>query len=113
MLQRSRTGHQVEPKNFQGKTLTRYDGFWVLPELLTRCGEQLSALARTTPVQRQFIGTMIDTEVAAGYYIRKTNASGATWVAYVAVKMKYPGDLIYMAELVSHLPPSRGCMQTR
>ncbi len=51
---------------------------------------------------------MVDTEVAVGYYIRRSNVTGNTWVAYVAVKMKYPGDLVLLAKLVSHLPPSRG-----
>lgn len=92
----------------QGKTLVGFDGFLVMRELLSRCRKQLSAIARLTQVQKQFIGTMIDTEVAVGYYIRRSNVSGDTWVAYVAVKMKYPGDLVLMARLVSHLPPSQG-----
>jgi hypothetical protein len=96
------------PKNFQGKTLVRYDRFLVMRELLSRCKRQLSAIARLTRVQKQFLGTMVDTEVAVGYFIRRSNVSGHTWVAYVDVKMKYPGDLVLMASLVSHLPPSRG-----
>lgn len=51
---------------------------------------------------------MVDTEVAVGYFIRRSNVSGDTWVAYVAVKMKYPGNLVFMASLIAHLPPSRG-----
>ena len=50
---------------------------------------------------------MIDTEVAAGYFRRISNASGDTWIAYVAVKMKYGGDLKYLAQLISHAPPGR------
>lgn len=88
--------------------MVTYNGFLVLPEVLTRCRRQLLAIARLAPLQKQFIGTMVDTEVAVGYYIRRSNASGDFWVAYIAVKMKYPGDLLYFAHLVSHLPPSRG-----
>lgn len=79
-----------------------------MPELLSRCKHQLSAIAHMNVAQKQFVGTMVDTEIAAGYYLRKSNVAGNTWVAYVAVKMKYPGDLAYMAKLVSHHPPSKG-----
>jgi hypothetical protein len=51
---------------------------------------------------------MVDTEVAAGYYVRTGNVSGDMWVAYVAVKMKYSGDLAHMAKLLAHRPPTRG-----
>jgi hypothetical protein len=84
-----------------------YDGFIVPKENLTRSKNQLQAIALLTPTQKQFIGTMIDTEVASGYFLRKSNVSGGTWVAYLAVKMKYGGDLSYFASLVSHIPPSR------
>ena len=105
---RTESTQEMGRRNFQGKTMVRYNGFWVLTELLGRCSRQLTAISRLTPAQKQFVGTMIDTEIAAGYYIRRSNVSGDTWVAYIAVKMKYPGDLAYMARLVSHLPPSRG-----
>ncbi len=85
-----------------------FHGFLIMRELLSRCKRQLTAIARLTRVQKQFLGTMVDTEVAVGYFIRRSNVSGDTWVAYVAVKMKYPGDLVYMSKLVSHLPPSSG-----
>jgi len=88
--------------------MVRYDGFFVLPEVLTRSKKQLSAIGRLTRIEKQFLGTMVDTEVAAGYYIRRSNVTGDVWVAYVAVKMKYPGDLAYMAKLVAHRPPSKG-----
>ena len=97
-----------ESGNPAKKPTVDYDGFPVLPEVLSRCRRQLNAIIRLTPVQKQFIGTLVDTEVAVGYYIRRTNVSGETWVAYLAVKMKYPGDLAKFAKLVSHLPPSRG-----
>ena len=58
-----------------------------------------------TTIQKQFVGTMIDTEVAAGCFLRKTNTWGSTWVAYIAVKMKYPGDLGRLATLVSPSKP--------
>jgi hypothetical protein len=82
--------------------------FLVMRELLSRCKAQLNAVAQLDQIQKQFIGTLVDTEIAVGYFIRRTNVSGATWVAYLAVKMKYGGDLAYFAKLISHLPPSRG-----
>jgi len=85
----------------------KYDGFYVPRESLTRSDAQLKAIKTLTDVQRQFVGTMIDTEVAVGYFRRVSNVSGDTWVAYVAVKMKYGGDLKHLAQLISHLPPSR------
>ena len=85
-----------------------YDGFPVLKESLTRSRKQISAIVAMTRIQRQFVGTMIDTEVAVGYTLRKTYASGTAWVSYLAVKMKYSGDLVYLAKLTSRLPPSRG-----
>jgi len=87
--------------------IVEYDGFYVPRESLTKSDAQLKAIKALTHVQRQFVGTMIDTEVAAGYFRRVSYVSGDTWVAYVAVKMKYGGDLKYLAQLISHLPPSR------
>jgi len=94
--------------NFQGKPMVQYDGFFILPEVLTRSRKQLAAIRRLTRIEKQFLGTMVDTEVAVGYFIRRSNVTGNTWVAYVAVKMKYPGDLAHMAKLIGHLPPSKG-----
>jgi len=87
--------------------IVKYDGFYVPKENLTRSMGQLEALKALTEVQRQFIGTMIDTEVAVGYFLRKSNVWQGTWVAYVAVKMKYGGDLRYFADLIKHIPPGR------
>lgn len=94
--------------NSSGKSLVPFYEFLVMEELLSRCKAQLNAVARLDQIQKQFIGTLVDTEVAVGYFIRRANVSGATWVAYLAVKMKYGGDLAYFARLVSHAPPSRG-----
>ena len=74
---------------------------------LDRCRKQLEAIDSLSPVQKQFVGTMVDTEVATGYFLRESNVSGGTWVAYVAVKMKYGGDLKHFAVLISHIPPGR------
>ena len=90
----------------RGKVL--FDGFFVTKESLTRSKSQLDAIMSLVPVEKQFIGTMVDTEVAVGYFLRSTNVSGSTFVAYIAVKMKYGGDLAYLAKLISRLPPSRG-----
>lgn len=76
-------------------------------ENLTRSRAQLAAIQALTPLQRQFIATMVDTEVAIGYFLRKSYVSGGTWVAYAGVKMKYGGDLKYFSTLISHIPPSR------
>jgi hypothetical protein len=84
-----------------------YHGFRVPRENLTRSKNQLAAVSRLTPIQRQFIATMIDTEVAAGYFFRQSAVSEGFWVAYVAVKMKYGGDLKYLSKLISHIPPGR------
>jgi hypothetical protein len=74
---------------------------------LTRSNKQLAAIKVLTAEQKQFLGTMIDTEVAVGYFRRISRISNGTWVAYVAVKMKYGGDLKYFAQLISHIPPGR------
>jgi hypothetical protein len=77
-------------------------------ESLSKSKKRLAAMSKLNQVQKQFIGTMIDTEIAAGYFLRKSNINGNTWSAYVAVKMKYAGDLVYFAKLIARLPPSRG-----
>ena len=87
--------------------IVEFDGFLVPRENLTRSANQISAILAVDSVQRQFIGTMVDTEVAAGYFFRKSKVWRGTWVAYVAVKMKYGGDLRYLADLVGHIPPGR------
>ena len=86
----------------------QFHGFTVPKESLSRSKDQLAAIGKLNPIQKQFIGTMIDTEVAAGYFLRKGNVTGNTWSAYVAVKMKYGGDLLYLANLIARMPPSRG-----
>jgi hypothetical protein len=88
--------------------LVVYDGFSVLKESLTRSRKQLTAIKALAPIQKQFVGTMIDTEIAAGYFLRTSNVSGSNWSAYVAVKTKYKGDLTHMASLIGRQPPSRG-----
>jgi hypothetical protein len=90
------------------KWLVSYMGFEVRKNEIGRSRNQLGAITALTDIQKQFIGTMIDTEVAEGYFFRKSPLYGDSWVSYVAVKMKYGGDLKYFAQLISHLPPSRG-----
>jgi hypothetical protein len=89
-----------------GAGLVQYDGFYVLKESIIMSRNQLNAIAKLTPIQKQFIGTLVDTEVAVGYF-HKLKHARRIWIAYAAVKMKYRGDLAYLAELVSHGPPSR------
>jgi hypothetical protein len=88
--------------------LVLYDGFHVPKDNLTRSRNQLIAISSLNPVQKQFAGTMVDTEVAAGYFLRNSNVSGSNWTAYVAVKMKYSGDLAHLASIIGRGPPSRG-----
>lgn len=76
-------------------------------EHITRSKRHLIAIAALTIVQKQFIGTLVDTEVAVGYFFRLSKTFGGRWVAYLAVKMKYGGDLKYFANLIAHSPPSR------
>ena len=87
--------------------LVEFEGFRVPKESLSKSDRQLQAVAALSQVDRQFIGTMVDTEVASGYFFRKSNVTGGIWVAYVAVKMKYGGDLRHFADLVAHIPPGR------
>ncbi|MDE1852678.1 MAG: hypothetical protein KGI38_02895 [Thaumarchaeota archaeon] len=94
--------------NFQrGRGLVRYDGFYVLRETLTKSNDQLTAIAQLTPVQKQFIGTLVDTEVAVGYFLVASKGHRIRWTAYLSVKMKYSGDIAYLSRLVAALPPSR------
>lgn len=60
-----------------------------------------------TPIQRQFVGTLLDTEAASGYFLKLVAGVRPAWIAYVAAKMKHRGDLARFAELVSHRPPGR------
>lgn len=101
-----RLGRNLAVKRTNG--LVRFHGFTVPRESLSRSNRQIAALRKLDRVQKQFIGTMIDTEVAAGYFLRRSNVTGNTWSAYVAVKMKYGGDLFHFAKLIGRLPPSRG-----
>jgi hypothetical protein len=101
-------GAALSPANRGRGGIVLYGGFVVPKDSISRSKHQLSAIRALSPVQKQFIGTMVDTEVAVGYFLRKTNMSGPVWVAYLAVKMKYRGDLAYLSNLVAHLPPSQG-----
>ncbi len=87
--------------------MVRYDGFYVLKESLTKCRKQLAAIAVLTLVQRQFIGTLVDTEMAVGYFLVARKDSIKRWTAYVSVKMKFGGDIAYLARLLDALPPNR------
>ena len=101
------SGPPVRYANFPKRVgLVLYDGFYVLKESITRSRNQLEAIGTLTPIQKQFVGTLVDTEVAVGYF-HKSRHGNRAWIAYLAVKMKYRGDLAYLAELISHGPPSR------
>ena len=97
----------MTPRTLRRKGLVLFKGFPIHKRNLAQVKRQLASIVRLTPLRRQFIGTMIDTEVATGYFLRKNRASRDVWVAYVGVKMKYGGDLRYLAQLISHIPPGR------
>ena len=97
--------HELNYRRVRGIVL--YDGFYVLKESLTQCNRQLSAIAALDTVQKQFIGTLVDTEVAVGYFLVREKQSKRRWTAYVAVKMKYGGDVAYFASLIGSRSPSR------
>ena len=85
----------------------KYDSFYVLRENITKCRRQLEAIAALTPIQKQFIGTLVDTEVAVGYFLVANKHSKKRWTAYLAVKMKYRGDVAYLSSLIGDGPPSQ------
>jgi hypothetical protein len=60
-----------------------------------------------TAIQKQFIGTLVDTEMAAGYFMVASRGHRKRWTAYVSVKMKYDGDVAYLSKLVGLSPPGR------
>ena len=92
--------------------ITLYDGFPVYKESLTNSKRQLTAISGLAPIQRQLIGTLVDTEAAIGYFLLRRYAT-LVWVAYMAAKMKYRGTLGRVAELIAHHPPSRSrCKNT-
>jgi len=85
-----------------------YDGFQVLKESLVRSRRQLAAICAMTLVERQFVGTLVDTEAAVGCFLKLAkHRKRPAWISYLSVKMKYRGDLARLAELVSHQPPGR------
>jgi len=91
-----------------GSGFVKYDSFYVLKESITRSRKQLAAIDALTPIQKQFIGTLVDTEIAAGYYLKLHKMSSRpAWIAYVAIKMKFRGDVALFAALTGGLPPSR------
>jgi hypothetical protein len=92
----------------RGFGIVLYDGFEVLKESITRSSRQLDAILSLTQVQKQLIGTLIDTEAAVGYYLKLArDGQRPAWIAYMAAKMKYRGLLARFSELVGHQPPSR------
>jgi hypothetical protein len=90
-----------------GRRLVVHDGFYVLKENLTRSRKRLSAIAALDEIEKQFIGTLVDTEMAAGYFLVTAKGNRRRWTAYVSVKMKYGGDVAYFSKLVGLGPPNR------
>lgn len=74
-------------------------GFTVRREDLTRNRRELSKIESLGEVDRQFIATLIDTEAAIGYFLRRSGRQN-NWTAYVSVKMIHSGVVNHFAELV-------------
>jgi hypothetical protein len=90
-----------------GKSFVLYDGFPVFKESITASRPRIKAIEELTPEQKQFVGTLVDTEAAVGYFLKQIGQQRPVWIAYLSVKMKYRGDLAYLSLLTSSLPPSR------
>jgi hypothetical protein len=90
-----------------GKSFVLYDGFPVFKESITASLPRIKAIEQLTPEQKQFVGTMVDTEAAVGYFLKKIGHQRPVWIAYLSVKMKYRGDLAYLSSLTCSNPPSR------
>jgi hypothetical protein len=74
---RTSAGKATRDSNFtRGRGLARFDKFYVLKESLTKCRHQLAAIGKLTPVQKQFIATLVDTEVAVGYFLVARRGAG-------------------------------------
>ncbi len=74
-------------------------GFMVRREDLTRNRRELSKIESLGEVDRQFIATLIDTEGAIGYFLRRSDRQN-NWTAYISVKMAHSGVVNHFAELV-------------
>ena len=60
-----------------------YDGFRILRASLTASRRQLHAFNSHEPVQKQFIGTLADTEAATGYFLNKArDGKKPAWLSY-------------------------------
>lgn len=68
-------------------------------EDLTRNRRHLSRIESLRTVDRQFIATLIDTEAAIGYFLRKFEHQN-NWTAYISVKMLHSDVVNHFAELL-------------
>jgi hypothetical protein len=90
-----------------GKGFALYDGFPVFKESITASRPRIKAIEGLTPEQKQFVGTLVDTEAAVGYFLKQIRQQRPVWIAYLSVKMKYRGDLGYLSSLTGSRSPSR------
>ena len=84
MLGKAQSGRYANHQ--KGRGLVMYEGFFVLKESITKAKRNLEAITRLTPVQKQFIGTIIDTEVASGYFLVANKHNIKRWTAYFQSK---------------------------
>lgn len=104
---RTTGGHISYGKSQRESWITLCNGFPIEKGGLTGSRRQLVAIASMTPLEKQFVGTLTDTEAAIGYFSKMTIIGRRLWVAYLAVKMKHRGDLDELSGLMAHGPPSR------
>lgn len=76
-----------------------FSGFMLRKEDLTRNRRHLSRIESLRAVDKQFIATLIDTEAAIGYFLRKFEHQN-NWTAYISVKMVHSGVVNHFAELL-------------
>lgn len=88
------------------------DSFAVRQEDLTKLRERINRIKSLRSVDKQFVATMLDTEVAIGYFRKKefyvrTGFVIGRWKAYVSVKMTYKGDIARLATFLGLQVPSK------
>ena len=91
-----------------GKGFVIYDTFPILKSSLVASARRISFILAMREIDRQFVGTLVDTESATGCIPKLHRCSQRrVWIAYFAAKMKYRGDLAHLTELMGTMPPSK------
>jgi hypothetical protein len=87
------------------KSETRFFGFLVRKEDISRSQVQLRKISLLSNVQKQFIATLTDTEAAIGYF--RARVGTPDWTCYLAVKMKNRGVVSHLSSLIGLAEPSK------